>query len=84
MRQSKVDEDARGRFAAFVRSLNEPNVILGCPELPVLVNDNRALGVELFDPLQTVIDFAKATHERNKTLAIDSRLCLDRGSEVNS
>lgn len=84
VRQSKVDEDARGRFAAFVRSLNEPNVILGCPELPVLVNDDRALGVELFDPLQTVIDFVKAVHNRSKTLAIDSRLCLDCGSEVNS
>ena len=68
VRQNKVDKDVRERFVAFVRSLNEPNVILGCPELPVLVNDDRALGVELFDPLQTVIDFVKAAHERGKDL----------------
>ena len=56
VKQNRVDDAAKAEFAAFVRGLGEPNVILGCTELPLLV-DGPVEGVELLDPMQAAIDY---------------------------
>ena len=56
VKQTRVDDAAKAEFAAFVRGLGEPNVILGCTELPLLV-DGPVEGVELLDPMQAAIDY---------------------------
>ena len=56
VKQNKVDAAAKAEFAALLRGLGEPNVILGCTELPLLVN-GPVEGVELFDPMQAAIDY---------------------------
>ena len=56
VKQNRVDDTAKAEFAAFVRGLGEPDVILGCTELPLLV-DGPVEGVELLDPMQAAIDY---------------------------
>ena len=56
VKQSKVNNAAKAEFAAFVRELDEPIVILGCTELPLLA-DSPIEGVELLDPMQAAIDY---------------------------
>lgn len=56
VKQNKVDAAAKAEFAAFVCELGEHCVILGCTELPLLV-DGPIEGVELLDPMQAAIDY---------------------------
>lgn len=56
VKQNKVDDAVKGDFAEFVRGLGEPYVVLGCTELPLLV-DGPIDGVELLDPMQAAIDY---------------------------
>lgn len=56
VKQNKVDDAAKTEFAKYVRGLGESYVILGCTELPLLVDDSVE-GVELLDPMQAAIDY---------------------------
>lgn len=56
VKQNKVDTAAKAEFAAFVCELGEPCVILGCTELPLLI-DGPVEGVELLDPMQVAINY---------------------------
>ena len=56
VKQNKVDAAAKAEFAAFVCELGEPCVILGCTELPLLI-DGPVEGVELLDPMQVAINY---------------------------
>jgi aspartate racemase len=56
VKQNRGLEDAKAGFAGFVRGLGEPCVILGCTELPLLV-EGEMEGVTLLDPMQAAIDY---------------------------
>lgn len=56
VKQNKVDAAAKAEFAAFVCGLGEPCIILGCTELPLLI-DGPVEGVELLDPMQAAINY---------------------------
>ena len=63
VKQNKVDDAAKAKFAQFVCGLGEPSVILGCTELPLLV-DGPDEGMDLLDPMQAAIDYvARARSE---------------------
>ena len=63
VKQNKVDAAAKKRFTEFVQGLSENNVILGCTELPLLV-DGGIEDVELYDPMQAAIDYVAQAYER--------------------
>lgn len=63
VKQNKVDAAAKKRFVEFVQGLGESNVILGCTELPLLV-DGAIDDVELYDPMQAAIDYVVQAHCR--------------------
>lgn len=68
VKQNKVDAAAKAAFTGFVRGLGERNVVLGCTELPLLV-DGPVEGVELLDPMQAAIDYVvKAQAEAKRTV----------------
>ena len=55
VKQNTVDATVKREFAEFVRDLDVPYVVLGCTELPLLV-DGSIDGVKLLDPMQAAID----------------------------
>lgn len=67
VKQSKADCAAKADFAEFVRELGEPNVILGCTELPLLV-DGPIEGVTLLDPMQAAINYVVRAQAEEKRL----------------
>lgn len=69
VKQNKVTLEAKANFAEFVRGLGNPNVILGCNELPILAEGCPGFGdVRLLDPMQTAIDYLVQlkAHEANE------------------
>lgn len=65
VKQNMVDDAAKEEFAAFVCGLSEPNVILGCTELPLLV-DCPIGDVDLLDPMQAAIDYVVRVRAESK------------------
>lgn len=70
VKQNKVTPEAKEEFAAFVCGLGREDVILGCTELPILVDSSLDYGgAMLLDPMQAAIGFlieqkAKVESER--------------------
>ncbi len=65
VKQNKVDDAVISDFAEFVRGLEEPCVILGCTELPLLM-DGEIEGVTMLDPMQAAIDYAVKVYAANR------------------
>jgi aspartate racemase len=59
VKQNKITRECRASFLSFLSDLKESNIILGCTELPVLLSDNTIEDINLFDPMQSVIDYLK-------------------------
>lgn len=55
VKQDRSSEQARREFAALCREAACENVILGCTELPLLVQDAGIPSVRLWDPLESAI-----------------------------
>lgn len=67
VKQNKVTLEAKEEFAAFVRDLEYDDVVLGCTELPILVDGGLDYGgAMLLDPMQAAIDFLMAQKAREK------------------
>lgn len=60
VKQNKTDDAICREFIAFIDSINEDAVILGCTELPILYKACTDRGIlpakAIYDPLQTAID----------------------------
>lgn len=63
VKQNKVDAAVKKRFTEFVQGLGENNVILGCTELPLLV-EGAIEDVKLYDPMQAAIDYVAQAYDR--------------------
>ena len=64
VKQAKLTDAVKAEFRSFVREElkncgEKPRVILGCTELPMLVDDEALHEFEFEDPLENVLDYLK-------------------------
>ncbi len=60
VKQGRIDNESAKRWKAFLDKFGERNIVLGCTEFPVLVENSRKLGADLseyvfWDPLEETL-----------------------------